>query len=427
MKKINLIIVLVLTIIVPEAYSQKLWEIYQFYPEELDVLGSDTSAATLQQIVADENSDGLYYRCAAKYLAFYHYQEQKDFLLNNLNTSLKLESSDYISSDTWWKYETDQLIRGYFGDESALAGMDTIINYDPSEAAKLLAISKLAEANQYNHYQYAKELFINDIYLADDALPVLGQYGTVPEYRSEITVLLENYINSLENHEKIIVPALCLNSFNSDKAKSIVNDFFENSTGNERYSFFVDLFILDPEGQPERSIRAISTEADENIRSYYIPLPSRARNGKISQRYIMPFFIKFIQDWQNTDTSSVVNYNINQMLKNFFPVEPFSTMPINEMLDTLNSYTLQAYNYNWLKDESYKNELKERVESAEGYLFSSSDQGDAAREIKRFQLSVEQVHADSAGSYPKYVSYVGYKFLYYYSQYVLNRLPEGAE
>ncbi|GEM_PF-3421659 len=106
-----------------------------------------------------------------------------------------------------------------------------------------------------------------------------------------------------------------------------------------------------------------------------------------------------------------------------YDLEPDTKTPPLTMLDTLTSYTNQCYGYEWLKDETYKNELLNKLTNAKDNLTAGDSLG-CRREVEAFQNSVNQVYQDSAGSYPKYVSEEGYKFLYYYAGYILDRLPE---
>ena len=164
-------------------------------------------------------------------------------------------------------------------------------------------------------------------------------------------------------------------------------------------------------------------EEDDYLRSEYLPRYSRIVRGWDSKDYLSPEFITFLQDLDNIDDDSTTNKKLNYFLRDFEPAEPDSGVSSSEMLEHLDSLVESSYGYDWLRDGAYKDELKGMLGNAESYL-SSSDFQSAANEVKQFQMSVEEVHADSAGSYPRYVSDVGYKFLYYYPQHILDRLPE---
>lgn len=91
------------------------------------------------------------------------------------------------------------------------------------------------------------------------------------------------------------------------------------------------------------------------------------------------------------------------------------------ILDTLTSYTNKSYGFGWLADKVYKNVLLTKLTNAKTKL-SSGDSLGCKTEVATFHTSVNQVYQDSTGSYPKYVSDAGYKFMYHYAQFILDRL-----
>ncbi|MFC2134613.1 hypothetical protein ACFLTH_08355 [Bacteroidota bacterium] len=135
---------------------------------------------------------------------------------------------------------------------------------------------------------------------------------------------------------------------------------------------------------------------------------------------------KYVKEYISNEPADSIKILIEYEIDSFLPHPPKDTTSLNSMLDTLISYTDQCYVYEWLGDESYKNELVNKLQTSKDYLLSS-DSLSCAKEIKSFQESIERVHADSAGSHPKYVSGEAYKFLYYYSKYLLERLPKIPE
>ncbi len=140
------------------------------------------------------------------------------------------------------------------------------------------------------------------------------------------------------------------------------------------------------------------------------------RHGRISD-------YKFVKDYLNHEPDSTLFFTIKTKLEQYKTLQPDSTITSSTMLDTLISYTNQCYGYEWLKDEAYKNELLNKLTNAKSKLTAGDSLG-CRREVEAFQNSVNQVYQDSAGSFPKYVSEEGYKFLYYYAGYILDRFTE---
>jgi hypothetical protein len=131
---------------------------------------------------------------------------------------------------------------------------------------------------------------------------------------------------------------------------------------------------------------------------------------------------KFVKDQNTSEPDLFVKNYSNKILYRFKPIIPDSTSNIETMIDTLNSYTSNSLNYNWLRENGYKNQLLENLQAARNHIIAS-DSLNCYKQIKSFQTSIQQVYSDSAGSYPKYVSKDAYKFLYYYPKYILERLP----
>ena len=145
------------------------------------------------------------------------------------------------------------------------------------------------------------------------------------------------------------------------------------------------------------------------------------------ENYNTPRNYKFMQDLYKNNPTKFSGYIFKSNLYfSDYIREPDSNITNIDLLDTLFSFTKQCYNVMWLKDEAYKNELVTKLTNAKTKLTSGDSLG-CRTEVAAFQNSVAQVYADSAGSYPKYVSNEGYKFLYYYAGYILDRLPEPAE
>jgi hypothetical protein len=139
--------------------------------------------------------------------------------------------------------------------------------------------------------------------------------------------------------------------------------------------------------------------------------------------YNTPNDYQFVKEFSESETDTTIATRVVKIYMNhFFVRKPDSTVSISVLFDTLTSYTNQSYDFEWLKDETYKTELLSKITNAKNYL-NSEDSTNCAIEIKIFQNRVNEVYSDSSGSYPKYVNNEGYKFLYYYSQYILDRLP----
>ena len=191
----------------------------------------------------------------------------------------------------------------------------------------------------------------------------------------------------------------------------------DKSSGN-RYAAYEELVKL--------NYSDLHNYTKERLYSEQEPLYREFHADTLLVRFGTPKDYKYVSDYLNQEPDSDATFGISVGLAIFEPPLPDTTAPTSTMLDTLTSYTNQCHGYDWLKDEAYKNELLNKIETAKNYL-SSADSVNCAIEMQKFQNNVAEVYADSAGSYPKYISEEGYKFLYYYSSYIIERLPEPAE
>jgi len=131
---------------------------------------------------------------------------------------------------------------------------------------------------------------------------------------------------------------------------------------------------------------------------------------------------KFVLDYLENETDEKVHGEYNYSTISSRPNYDSSSTNLT-LLDSLISNTNQCYGYEWLKDEVYKNELLTKLTNAINYL-NTNDSLNCRIQITEFQNIVDIVYRDSLVSYPKYVSREGYKFLYHYAQYIIDRLPE---
>jgi hypothetical protein len=95
---------------------------------------------------------------------------------------------------------------------------------------------------------------------------------------------------------------------------------------------------------------------------------------------------------------------------------------INVLLDSLISSLAQSASFGWVGDANFVNELDANLRSARSHLLSG-DSLDCAKEVQKFQDKVRREHKE--GTSPddnRFATVEGYRFLYYNSQYVIERL-----
>jgi hypothetical protein len=426
------------------ANAQSLWEIDSPSGWHYHVLDSDTSISSLQQIILDD-SDILLYEAAIFLLVNKKESTINDFLLANLDTkiinalipdSLIFENDSILArldstilyEKQWQNYFIDNLVLGYLGVQTAIEKLDSVARFSPDHHNRFLAMRTLGEAG------FLKEDFFieimnkfrneNSYSLAQSCL---RWYGKDNRFRSEIVNVLIYKIQEATDRVRISQLCLTLAEIDSVLGKNILisrlNERFYNSEGLDRSVIYDDLELIDPDNQPKRVMYAVPTETNDTLRFGYLPYLDEITKGEVSSKFCDPQYINFVKHWLQEESFDYSRNLLIDYYENAKPIIKDLNIAVLEMLDTLTSYTNQCYSYDWLKDETYKNELINKITTAKNYL-TANDSLACRNEVSLFQSSVNQVYQDSVGSYPKYVSDAGYKFLYYYAQYILDRLPE---
>jgi hypothetical protein len=433
-KYFQILILFVLSVSI-NAQEQVMWS-YIYNPDDSDLWKDDRSnnLAVLKSIIENNSVDiGVSeYRVAVKYLYRHHKETEIQFLLENLTTKIDTTNSESKLDEQWRKFYIDKYHLGLLGDLSAIEGMDSVARYSTRESIKQYAIRNLSEIDIFDHYEYVKREYLKHAdeyseHLPNQYLYMFASYGRSPRYREEVKDIIFDKISTLDKNERMKVYryASALSCFDKKAEIDFYNDCFYKADSTEaRHSYFIHLRKLDKDGQPERTMYALPIEKDPYFAAWeYIQNPKYARTGFISRRYLMPFFINFMSSIQFGNNTDAEGKRISY-LKAYRPFKPDSTTNIETILDTLISYTNQSYGYEWIKDDTYKSELLNIITTAKNHL-ELNDSLKCRSEIEAFQNIVNQVFADSAVSYPKYISDAGYKFLYYQADYILERLPEA--
>ncbi len=392
--------------------GQQLWPIKLNASMYADV-GNHTDAPYLKQALLSRRSFG-----AAYLLAYYHTQAEKNFLLDNLRV-WAYEDPFPIGMFAYYRY---QLIRGFLGEQGAITGMDSLAqNIEIGEPMRLDAIQSLAYAGHYNYYNYVMSVYNRADDVQDDAIEILGLYGRSSQYSSVVRSTLESYIRSHSNLLEYAHGINALASFDKPYTVQLLDELFRTSFGNSRYDYFYNLQTLDPNGQPERTMWAVPLESNESLRYNYYPHAGGVLYKNSSLRYLEPFYIKFAYDRTLVELTNS-RYELLRFVYHFVPAVPSLSKPVIELLDTLISHKHQVSSYGWVANSTFVNELETHLTSARSFLVAG-DSANCARQLLIFQKKVNEEYADSLDGDARTVTREGWKFLFYESQYVLDRLP----
>jgi len=405
--------------------SQEMWELPKGlhgivkYSYDFDSMHIDSIKNIVLQKELDSGfPDGKYYQ-AIEYLYRERRKDMKDFLLENLNTKLDttLFNDSYKNALQWGLYYTDKFFLGLLGErEIAIRGMDSVALYSDY---KNRAIINLADAGIYNFYEYVKERFLEG---RMEFFDTFGKYGNDERYKNEVINLLTEKAHEESSYKGFMKYAALLGNCCKEYYIDLVNEKFRNTYHDDFFDFYMYLDIIDKDGTVERTKYILNNAVKYSITRHFLVGTESIKEGYYSKDLLSPNFIFFLKN-VNLFNIPKADVDRNSFLNYFEPFNPHYGISTTSMLDTLTSYTNQSYGYDWLRDEAYKNELLDKIETAKNYL-SSADSVNCAIEMKKFQNNVAEVYEDSAGSYPEYISNEGYKFLYYYSGYILDRLPE---
>ncbi len=375
-------------------------------------------------------------------------EEAKSRVLASLND---LENSDVLSSlfavrDYKIVEASDILVNRIWNDNIErqpiyLLALDAIehpntIDFTNRFIAKIDSMIFIGE--EYEVYYLARDRAVEVLFNHSDYSKANYVFETINKMRPRtdyisLKLLKEIAINVSELREQAKVELISISensSFGDYRLRAIY--YIENAFGAEAIPTIKKVFYDDEE--PINRMSAIklllkykTSYVNSIIRERIIDEPEEIYRINFAQLLLKEFGsasdYKFIIEAQNANNIPSIDFYVRIILK---LTKPDSTTTIETMLDTLGSYTTQSYNYDWLKDESFKNELLNKIVEAKNKL-NIGDSLNCKIEIEAFKSSVAQVFADSVGSYPKYISDAGYKFMYYQAEYILERLPETTE
>jgi len=380
-------------------------------------------------------------------------QEDKDWLIASLDSSFEqsgiigniidhrvYEAVPKLEHNFWWRNCEDQILylraltvlgsdKSY---EYTKAFLDSLDNSTSEKynncgyklGTKVEAIYLLYKMNDFSRVDEVFELLDKDK-ANDRLLPYSIQllpyiYKNIPSHKERAKQELINAVRNSTDEYAIFSSTLDLTQAFGEEELDTMIELFKTLTVPQAKRAILQLYFTKVKDKFDlRGLlqETLPVETSSMLRLYYIKVMLRGFSTTADY--------KFVQDYLKNNPYDSLSTLINSELNRFISYPP-KTVSTLTMLDTLTSYTKQCYGYEWLKDEAYKAELLNKITNAKTKLNTGDSLG-CRTEVASFQSSVNQVHQDSVGSYPKYVSNEGYKFLYYYAKYILERLPEPVE
>jgi hypothetical protein len=128
-----------------------------------------------------------------------------------------------------------------------------------------------------------------------------------------------------------------------------------------------------------------------------------------------PQDLKFVKDYQLIEPNETTKGLMTFSISSFIPLRP--ELPIPAMIDSLDSYADQLFQFGWIKDESKYEEYKDRTENLSG-LFQQNKIQDVCTNLN-WILSNAQSQRGSTS-----LTQEGYKFLFYYTGYIKEKIEK---
>ncbi len=377
-----------------------------------------------EQIISELDSTNFWVRRGAlEKIKEYNITEAIPKLLENIwKENLPSMKYSYLETLFKLKYSTFNLFAHEFID--SVDNFNFEFSSDLPLTYKMYATGLLIRNGDYSTINYLFEAIKQDTsneHTVFYILPLKEIAKNLPEYKdSAMAELLRIATMETKDELKVSYKFYALYELKDIEGSNIINLSKELLSKNEtEFSIkMLTLKILD-----ENNYSDFEELLKQRIESDTSRLFKLALLIKLYKKFKNPSTLYFMKSYYKKENDDRVKKRLQIEIALLKAKEPDSTITSSTMLDTLTSYTNQCYGYEWLKDETYKTELLNKLTNAKSKLTAGDSIG-CRTEVAAFQNSVNQVYQDSAGSYTKYVSEEGYKFLYYYAGYILDRLPE---
>jgi hypothetical protein len=305
----------------------------------------------------------------------------------------------------------------------------------------------LSFIDSLDHYDFD----IHDIWVlyykaaANDILFRIGDY-TKRDYLYE---MLDKNRSSIEWLATALLP-LVLENIPEDEQKvknELIKIANESSNENNRYFAMMSLYRKYGEEMLLLAKQRFMQETESSSRLVYLwEILSNYKNSEMHSflinqtvadtsdyvksemftnllvNYGSPYDYKYVLQNKVNLPSPFIN-SCNVRLRLFKTVKPDNATHVTVLVDSLLSYHSQCFSFNWLGKIDFSSKLQNILADAKTKL-SFGDSSGTALSIKQYQSLISNAYADSLGGDSNYVTKDGYRFLFYYPQYILDRLPK---
>ena len=305
----------------------------------------------------------------------------------------------------------------------ALALIDSSENVDlpNSLITKLRATKSLFKVNDYSTANYIfdwlEEYHEGRLVLEGSfAIRLLPKLLDFPEYepqvKQELIYIARN--ESFADYRIVAMDAL-VNRYGDELIPFLLERVREDTASYVRWNAFKQLSKLDYEELHNLIKERLALEIEF---IYRIRLADT-----LLAKYGQPEDYLFLVNHIQNDSDPRVKEMIGLFTQYKKPPKLKLSFEIIENIDSLISYTEQAYSFGWIGDQNYVINLISGLEIAKSNILYSDSLLSRDR-IKEYQESINLVFIDSLNIGPQFVLREGWNILYWNAQYILDRLPQ---
>ena len=386
----------------------------------LDFKAQIISDSLKQQIISDLDSTDYFIRWSA---------------LNQISDYNLFETIPKIESIFWNQepFLQVQCLKNLFQFNSpnfhsfALAFIDSSDNYSYEDSQlKALDLKVMVTRYLFQLDDYSSTNCVIQILERDRNKPYQNSYAV--DLLPKIIISVPQYADSA----RYALLRIVINDSTNEKQRYRCLRYLNELYGEEVNQIYLQVFLSDA----DRALRysALKYLFKENYSELNIVLNNRLflENEKTLRYEIAKVLLDSFggpADYSNVkkylliEPDPLIKNVVNQNLKMFKPVTIDSTLSVDilihrniQLLDTI-------FNYNWLGDLNFSNELKNILTTAKTNL-QNGDSLACRVQVQTFQDLVDNVYKDSLNTDQRFVTIEGWKFLYWNAQYILDRLPK---
>ncbi len=278
---------------------------------------------------------------------------------------------------------------------------------EEKDRAKLIASAILLERNNYSYTQnifdYLNTYDIRNgwIFSSLKVMLEISQFEQVS--RNELISILQS---SLYYHSRVNALMILTEKYGDAQMLNVYKSsmIYDDSMGVRLYSLKAlckyEYSTLDLE---LRSL--IETDPSWHLRTVFV--------DTLLNKYGQPIDLYSVQNHILVEENEIALWWMQNSVNNFIPSKPILSTP--EMIDSLDSYTDQLFQFGWIKNEDDFKQYKEKTKGLRE-LFEQKKFSELCSSLNWIISQAESQHGNDS------LTEEGYKFLFYYTGYMKEKI-----